>query len=75
MYFVQLKSSREALEKRVVNDDRKKHVKLSTVDELRDFLSKYDPFRVIPDSNSFVIKTDETSPTEAACLIKEKYKL
>jgi tRNA uridine 5-carbamoylmethylation protein Kti12 len=73
--FVQLKSSKEALEKRVVNDERKKYAKLSSVAELRDFLSKYDPFRVIPDSNSLAIEADRTSPTVAACLIKETYKL
>ena len=73
--FTQLKSSKETLEKRVVNDDRKKYAKLSSVEELRDFLNKYDPFRIIPGSNSLVIKTDKTSPSEAACLVKETYKL
>jgi tRNA uridine 5-carbamoylmethylation protein Kti12 len=73
--FAQLKSSKEVLEKRVVNGDRKKYAKLSSVEELRDYLSKYDPFRIVPCSNSLVIKTDKTSPTEAACLIKEAYKL
>jgi tRNA uridine 5-carbamoylmethylation protein Kti12 len=73
--FVQLKSSKEALEKRVVNDDRKKYAKISSVEELRDYLNKYDPFRVVPSSNSLIIKTEKISPTEAACLIKDAYKL
>jgi hypothetical protein len=76
--FVHLTCSQATLERRVRNEDRKRHGKITSVDVLRDSLSNsaaQEPFAASAGWKSLTIDTDTASPLEAAQQIVTHYGL
>ena len=73
--FVQLTCERGELEKRVLNEDRKKFNKASNLGKLNEILGKYDMFSPVSGYGNLHIDNTGLPPEEAARQISEHYKL
>jgi hypothetical protein len=75
VFFVQLYSQPEELERRVLAASRKKFRKLWSIEGLREMMSQQDLFMLIPGQKSLSIDNTHLSPQEVAQQIIEHYGL
>lgn len=75
VYFVQLYCDKTELEKRVLSSDREQFGKIKNVETLREIISKWDLFSLVPMKKSLSINNTHMSVEEVARQIKEHYKL
>lgn len=73
--LVQLICEREALEERVLREERKNFNKASNLNILREILERYDLFSAFPERNSLTIDNTNMPPQEAARRIIAHYNL
>lgn len=74
--LVHLVANKEALEKRIGEDSRRKLKKISTTEKLEEWLQKYpESFEKIDYPNQFSIDTSSLSPVEVVENIIQHYKL
>lgn len=71
--LVQLTATLEELQRRVVDESRKKYSKLSDPKILKDYLSRADLFSLIPEEDSLQIDTTNFSPDEVTQMIIKKF--
>lgn len=72
--FVEIQASVEDLVKRVVQESRKRHKKLSDPDKLRDFMAKK-PTVSVPYPDILIVDSSMRSPAESAQLIIDHFQL
>jgi len=73
--FVLLVAEKAALEKRVLEESRRKYGKAKTVEMMRYFFETYDLFSPVPERESLQIDNTNVSPEAAAQQIIEHFKL
>ena len=73
--FVLLKADRNELDKRVVEDSRKKMGKAKTVEMMDFFHETYDLFSPVPHRESLIIDNTNLSATETARKIVEHFRI
>ena len=71
--LVQLTASLEQLQKRVVDESRKKYSKLSDPKILEEYLARADLYSTIPDEYSLQIDTTDLSPDEVVEMIVQHF--
>lgn len=71
--LVQLTASLEELQKRVVNESRKKYSKLSDPKVLEEYLARADLYSTIPGESSLQIDTTNLSPDEVVETIIQRF--
>lgn len=72
--FVEIQASIEDLAKRVVQESRKRHKKLSDPEKLRQFIS-IKPTASVPYADIFMVDSSKNSATESARLIIDHFQL
>lgn len=73
--LVQLTCDKNSLERRVTAEARRRRGKLSTLELLREVLSRHDLFSPLPGRESLSIDNTDLAPEEAARLVIEHYGL
>jgi RNase adaptor protein for sRNA GlmZ degradation len=75
IHFVLLRCERHELEKRLVNESRKRFGKLKDVGILSELLEKNDLFSTVPERESLIIENTNLSAKQAAKKIVEHFDL
>lgn len=73
--LVQLTCDKNALERRVTDEARRRRGKLSTLELLREVAGRYDLFSAVPGRESLLIDNTDLAPEEAARRVVEHYGL
>ncbi|HEX8638210.1 MAG TPA: hypothetical protein VF692_09120, partial [Pyrinomonadaceae bacterium] len=73
--FVLLKADKTTLEKRVLEESRRKYGKAKTVEMMRYFFETYDLFSPVPERESLILDNTNLSSAETASKIIDYYHL